>query len=71
MGATVLSKDNKEERIYIVILIKVPLYGSSIFSVFRTYTHTNGQKHEQTRTHAVTATADRFATLSLLNADDA
>ena len=63
MGATVLSKDKKELRIYIVFLIGVLLYGGSIFS--------DRHKHVQTHTHAATATANRFATLSPLNADDA
>lgn len=73
MGASVLSKDKKEQRIYTVFLIEVPLYGSSIFSVFHTHTHTNEHKHAQTHTRAytVTATANQFATLSPHNADDA
>lgn len=70
MGATVLSKDEKEQRIYIVLLIEVPLYGKKYIFCFFTYTHKQ-KKHVRTHTHAVTATANRFATLSLLNADDA
>lgn len=71
MGATVLSKDKKEQRIYTVLLIEVPLYGSSIFSVIHSHTHKQTKACANTHTHAVTATANRFATLSLLNADDA
>lgn len=63
MGATVLSKDEKEQRIYIVLLIEVPLYGKSIFSVFlltRTnrksmcgHTHTCSDGHSQSIRHAL------------------
>lgn len=69
MGATVLSKDEKEQRIYTVLLIKVPLYGSSIFSVFHSHTQTEKSICD-THTHKVTATANRFTAL-FLNADDA
>lgn len=77
MDATVISKDKKEQRIYIVLLIEVRLYGSSIFYVLPSHTHKRANAHTRTHahtrahTHAVTAAANRFATLSLLNADDA
>lgn len=70
MGASVLSKDEKEQRTYIVLLIEVPLYGSSIFSVF-THVQTKACANTHTGTHAVTAIANRFAILSLLSAEDA
>lgn len=64
MGATVLSQDKKEEQS--IYVIEDPLYGPSIY-LFVTQSHTD----TSTDTNAATAAANRFATLFLLNADDA
>lgn len=83
MGATVLSKDEKEQRIYRVLLMEVPLYGwekKVHFLFFDLHAQTEKACAGRARTHAATAAANQFAThrslgraraLSLLNADDA
>lgn len=70
MGATVLSKDEKEQRIYIVLLIEVPLYGKSIFSVFL-LTRTNrksmcGHTHMQWRPQPIDSPRSLSSMLTML-----
>lgn len=69
MGATVLSKDEKEQRIYRVLLIGVPLYGRKEkkredFLFFDLHAQTEKACAGRARTHAATAAANRFATLA-------
>lgn len=84
MGATVLSKDEKEQRIYRVLLIEVPLYGvfflkKKYIFCFSTYT-VQTEKACAGRVHTCSdgrgqsihnASLARRCALSLLNADDA
>lgn len=71
MGATVLSKDKEEQRIYIVLLIEVPRCGSSIFSVFHTRTHKQTKGRANTHARSDSHGQSICHALSLLNADDA